>query len=171
MKKTFILFLGLLAMTPGCQTKTELSDADKNAIVNAVKEISESFWGWNGTLNQADVQKFLALYDENSDNAWQPDPVATVFNTDIITTQAEWMEMWKEIIADRLAMNMSIVDSHFNVLSADKVLEVNKIDYTVTTIDSIVHGPYMAVNTVLWVNIDGNWKMQFFHESTALKEQ
>ena len=56
MKKTFILFLGLLAMTPGCQTKTELSDADKNAIVNAVKEISESFWGWNGKLNQADVQ-------------------------------------------------------------------------------------------------------------------
>jgi len=68
-------------------------------------------------------------------------------------------------------MNMTIVDSRFNVLSADKVLEVNKIDYTVTTIDSIVHGPYMAVNTVLWVNIDGNWKMQFFHESTALKEQ
>jgi len=171
MKKTVILFLGLLTMATGCQTNTGLTDADKDAIVKAVKEISEPFWGWNDQFDQTDMSQILALYDENSDNAWQPDPVATVFNTDIITTQAEWMEMWKEIIADRLAMNMSIVDSHFNVLSADKVLEVNKIDYTVTTMDSIVHGPYTAVNTVLWVNIDGNWKMQFFHESTALKEQ
>lgn len=170
MKKIVILFLGLLTMVSGCQTKTELTAEDKNAIVKAVKEISEPFWGWNDKFEQEDM-KFLALYDENSDNAWQPDPVATVFNTSIIKTQAEWIEMWKEMIENRLAMNMSIVDSHFNVLSADKVLEVNKIDYTITTLDSIVHGPYIAVNTVLWVNIDGNWKMQFFHESTALKEQ
>jgi len=171
MKITVILLLGLILMASGCQTKTGLTDADKDAIVKAVKEISEPFWGWNGKFDQEDMSKFLALYDENSDNSWQPDPVATVFNTDIIKTQAEWVEMWQEMIKNRLAMNMSIVDSHFNVLSADKVLEVNKIDYTVTTIDSIVHGPYMAVNIVLWVNIDGNWKMQFFHESTALKEQ
>jgi hypothetical protein len=171
MKKTVILLLGLIVMAPGCQTKTELTDADKNAIVSAVKEISEPFWGWNGTMDQTNITEFLAIYDENSDNAWQPEPVSVIFNTQIIKTHAEWIEMCKEMLESRSAMNMSIVDSHFNVLSADKVLEVNKVDYTITTRDSIVDGPFTAVNTILWVKVDGNWKMQFFHESTALKEQ
>ena len=171
MKKTVLLFLGLLAIAAGCMTRTELTDSDKDVIVRTVKETSAKYWNFNEKMDLNEMPKYFSMYDENSDSAWQTEPVSVVFNTQILNTHAEWADMYREMYEKRSAMNVSVVNSHFNVLSADKVLEVNKVDFTVTTKDSIVHGPYTGVNTILWVNIDGAWKMQFFHESTADKQQ
>ena len=170
MKKLLFLLLGVVIITTACQTSTELTDADKDAMVQAVKQASQEFWSLasqaydTGFFNQA-----LKFWDENSDQIWQTDPVAVVFDTSITETKDEWMSDWKAMIDNRIKTTPTILESHFSVLTKDKVLEVNKGDITVMEKDSTIYGPNTMVNTIVWANINGEWKMQFWHESWAVK--
>ncbi len=94
-----------------------------------------------------------------------------VFNTEIIKTHSEWAKNLKQIIDERIATNPNVLESHFAVLSWDKVLEVNAGDFTIMTKDSIVHGPIAMVITLVWIKKNGDWKIQYFHESTGKKSE
>ena len=171
MKKIIYLFLGLLFIAQSCQTNYKLTDTDKEALVKAVKEKSQQFWSMTQPYDTGTFRRVLKFWDENSDQAWQTDPVAVVFNTGITKTRAEWMDNWKSMIDTRISTVPTILETHFSVLSKDKVLEVNKGDFTITRKDSTVSGPFTMVNTIVWADINGDWKMQFFHESTAKKSE
>jgi hypothetical protein len=170
MNKIVFLCLGLTILLSGCQTRSKLSDSDKESIVKAVKERSEKFWSFTQPYDTSTFRKIIVVWDENSDKAWQSEPVAVVFNTELIKTSSEWLKMWKKMIDTRISTNPKVSESHFNVLAEDKVLEVNAGDYTVTGKDNVVYGPYKMVNTILWVKTNGDWKMQFFHESYEEKK-
>ena len=122
-------------------------------------------------LTGTPFRAFLKFWDENSDQIWQTDPASVVFNTSITKTGDEWMNAVKGMINNRIRTFPTILESHFSVLSDDKVLEVNKGDFTITRKDSTVSGPFTMVNTIVWADINGDWKMQFFHESTAKKSE
>ena len=172
MKRVFYLTLGLLVMTLGCQTNPELTDQEKESIVKAVKERSQLFWVTNNqSYNSESMQKFMSLIDENCDQAWQTDPAMAVFNIGIIKFRTEVESFWKTAIESRNSTNVTIVEDYFAVLSKDKVLEVNKGDYTVAGKDSITYGPFSMVNTIVWVNKNGEWKMLHCHESYVAKEE
>jgi len=74
------------------------------------------------------------------------------------------------MLDSRISTNPAITESYFAVLSKDLVLEVNKGDYTVTAKDNTVYGPFTMVNTLVWINRDGAWKMIHFHESWQRKK-
>jgi hypothetical protein len=173
MKKIIYLFLGLFIMVQGCQTNSKLNDSDKAVLVNAVKDKSHQYW--SVTLNQpydtGSFRKAMKFWDKNSDHIWQSDPVSAIFNTEITKAEADWETQLKKMIETRISTNPTILESHFAVLSNDVVLEVNKGDFTITGKDSVVYGPFTMVNTLIWVNKNGDWKMQFFHESTVKKPE
>jgi hypothetical protein len=177
MKKIIYLFIGLFIIVQGCQTNSKLNDSDKAVLVNAVKDKSNQYWSLlqSYTLNQpydtGTFRKFMKFWDKNSDRLWQSDPVSVIFNTEITKTEADWEAKFKKMIETRISTNPTILESHFAVLSNDVVLEVNKGDFTITGKDSVVYGPFTMVNTQIWVNRNGDWKMQFFHESTAKKSE
>ena len=156
----------------GCQTYSKLTDSEKEAIVQAVMKASQEYWSMaQQPYDTGSFRVFMKFIDDNSDQVWQTEPVAGIFNTSVTKTGAEWMDLLKGIIDNRIRTFPTILESHFSVLSNDKVLEVNEGDFTITRKDSTVSGPFSMVNTVIWANINGDWKMQFFHESTAKKSE
>ena len=167
MKKLLFLLLGFVIITTACQTNTELTDADKDAMVQAVKEASQEYWAtFNQTLNEQSFSTMKQYFDENSDRMWQTDPVAVILNTSVTNKQADWLDKLETTIENRISGSHNIVESHYSVLAEDKVLEIIKaVDATIVFKDSTVLGPFTWVNTAIWANIEGEWKIQFNHQS------
>jgi ketosteroid isomerase-like protein len=171
MKRVFYVTLGLLVMTLGCQTNQKLTDQQKDLIVKAVKERSQQFFDINKSYNTESLQKTMSFSDENIDKAWLTDPAEVVFDINIIKTRADVQNFWGMAIESRISTNITMTEDHFAVLSKDQVVEVNKADYTITGKDSITSGPYTMVHTIVWVNINGEWKMLHIHQSSAKKTE
>ncbi|MEA1887263.1 MAG: hypothetical protein U9N72_08650 [Bacteroidota bacterium] len=167
MKRILYLLLGIVIITYACQTNSELTDSDKEAIVQAVQEASQGYWTAIGqTYDNESPGEIKKYFDENADIIWQTEPVAFVLNTSITNKQADWLEMFETIIMNRISTPCTILETYYSVISHDKVLEVIKGDASYMEKDSTVVGPFKYVNTALWANINGEWKMQFNHQST-----
>jgi len=168
MKKLLFLLLGLVIITTACQTNTELTDADKDVIVESVKQASQEYWSiLSSTYDSETYSKAINFIDENSDQMWQTEPVAMILNTtNIFNKQEDWLTTFEEVISNRISTPCKILEAYYSVLSNDKVLEVIVGNASYTKKDSTVVGPFKYVNTKIWSNIDGEWKFQFDHQST-----
>jgi hypothetical protein len=165
---TCVLAIGIL--TIGCQTESELSDSAKDELMQAVKQKSKDYWAlMNQPYDNTTYDETLKFLDENADKKWQTDPVAVIFNTRITNTQDEWYSYFKGLMDNRLSTSITELDKYYSVLAFDKVLEVSTADYFVTQKDSTVSDLYTMVNTSVWTNIDGEWKVQFTHNSFSKK--
>ena len=71
----------------------------------------------------------------------------------------------------RSSTNVKMLNSYFSILSENQVLEVNEGDYTLTGKDGKLFGPYRMVNSIVWVNRKGSWKMLHVHESWASRKE
>lgn len=171
MKRVLYVALGLLVMTLGCQTNQKLTDQQKESIVKAVKESSQQFFDINKSYNAESLQKTMSFSDENLDKAWVTDPAVVVLDIDIFKTRADMQSFWGMAIDSRISTNITMNEAHFAVLSKDQVIEVNKADYTVTGKDSITSGPFTMVHTIVWVNVNGVWKILHVHQSSEAKTE
>ena len=172
MKRVLYLLLGVFIITQGCQTNSKLTDSDKAALVQAVKQASQECWSiCSSTYDSETCNKFLNFYDENSDKMWQTEPVAGIFNIGVINKQADSFANYKSMIDSRISTPVGVQKSHYAVLSDNKVLEVLEGEYSVISKDSTEFGPAVWVGTAIWGNVDGDWKMQFFHNSWKLKSE
>lgn len=164
--------LGIVFVAQGCQTSTELTDADKDAMVQAVKQSSQEYWSiLSDTYDNETYNRSIKFIDENSDKMWQTEPVAVIFNVNIINKQADSFATLESMIENRISSPVNMQKAHYSVLSDNKVLEVLEGDYSVIMKDSTESGPYAFVVTVIWANVDGDWKMQFNHNSYALRSE
>lgn len=171
MKRVFYVTLALLVLALGCQINQKLTDQQKESIVKAVKERSQQFFDINKSYNSESLQKTMNFADENIDKAWLTDPAEVVFDINIIKTRADMQSFWGMAIESRMSTNITMLENHFAVVSRDQVVEVNKADYTITGKDSITSGPYTMVHTIVWVNINGEWKILHIHQSSAKKAE
>lgn len=173
MKKVLFLMLGIVIMAQGCQTESELTDTDKEAMVQAVKQASQEYWAlMSSTYNAETFSKIMKSIDENSDKMWQTEPVAAIFNLTVNNKRAddtsEGPKSWTE---NRISTPCSVQKDYYSVLSDNKVLEVIEGDYSVIMKDSTEFGPFAWVGTIIWANVDGVWKMQFNHNSWEPKSE
>ena len=66
------LLLGVVILTTACHTNTELTDADKDAIVQDVKQASQEFVSiMSSTYDDKTYSKVLNFNDGNSDKMLQ----------------------------------------------------------------------------------------------------
>jgi len=167
MKKYFLLIAAILLVAfSSCKETTELTDSDKQALVQSVKKASQDYWAaMSGTYDNESVSKIKKYIDENSDIIWQTDPVGIIFNKDIINKQTDVLDLFENMIGSRISGTSNILEAHYSVLSDDNVLEVLKIDYSYLAKDSSIFGPNSLVATSIWANIDGEWVMQLSHNS------
>ncbi|MCA1757782.1 MAG: hypothetical protein LC649_10030 [Bacteroidales bacterium] len=141
-------------------------------MVESVKKASEKlFSAMGGPYDSETVNRFKAIGDENADKIWQTDPVLMVGNIGITDNQSDMWDMLDRIIENRIATPNTILESHYSVLSKDKVLDVTKFEYYVTLKDSTVGPPLIGVQTTLWANINGEWKTQYHHQSWERKPE
>ena len=171
MKKYFLLILAIIFMAFfSCKETTQLTDSDKDALVQSVKQASQEYWSFaKQPYNNTTSNETFKFMDEDADQRWQTDPVAVVFNTSITNTQAELKNSFKSLFDNRISSNPTILESYYSVLANDKVLEVIRGDYTITLKDSTVTDPFTMVNTTIWENTNGDWKIQFVHNSFRKK--
>jgi len=167
MKKYFLLIPAIILVAfSSCKETTELTDSDKEALVQSVKQASQEYWAAFGvTYDNESFSKVKKYIDENSDIIWQTDPVAIIYNKDIINKQADSFDQLEKMIGSRISGTTNILEAHYSVLSDDKVLEVVKVDFSYMTKDSTIGGPNTLVTTAIWANIDGEWVMQLSHNS------
>ena len=167
-----LYLLAVVIVAHSCQTESELTVSDKDAIVQEVKQVSQEYWSLlkqpYGSTTYSESLKYM---DENADQIWLTEPVSVIFNTAITMTQAEWLTNYKSMIDNRISTDVTVLESYYSVLSSDKVLEVIKGEYTITRKDSSVVGPFIMANTAIWTNINGDWKNQYWHSSYMLKEE
>jgi len=172
MKKLLFLLLGLVILTTACQTNTELTDADKDAMVQAVKQASQEYQSLISSIYDNETyNKSLKFIDENSDQMWQTEPVAIIYNLNIINKQAESLATLKSMFENRLSGIDNVQEAHYSVLSDNKVLEVIEGDFSIVFKDSTEGGPFNWVGTYIWANIEGEWKIQYAHNSYAQQSE
>ncbi|MFO7852172.1 MAG: hypothetical protein ACQERS_09340 [Bacteroidota bacterium] len=172
MKRILYLLLGILVITYACQTETELTDADKDAMVRDVKQASQEFVSIiSSTYDNETYSKVLNFNDENSDKMWQTEPVAAIFNINVINKQAASFANLESWFENRISGVENIQKAHYSVLSDKKVLEVLEGDFSITWKDSTESGPFTWVGTNIWAKIDGGWKIQFVHNSFELQSE
>ena len=99
--------------------------------------------------------KALKFIDENSDQMWQTEPVAAIYNLNIIIKQAESLTAVKSMFEDRISGMDNVQEAHYSVLSDTKVLEVIEGDFSIVFNDSTEVGSFNYVGTAIWANIDG----------------
>lgn len=153
-------------ITQGFQTNSKQTDSDKDAMVQAVRQASKEYWAvWTNTYNNETFDKFMKYVDIKSDQMWQSEPVATIHNTDIIYKQADANKVAASMLENRISTPVNVQKAHYSVLSDNKVLEVLEANVSVIMKDSTVIGPLSWVASLIWANIDGDWKIQFLHSS------
>lgn len=171
MKRTSFLSLGILMIALGCTTNMKLTDQKKDSIIRSVQEMSRQFWVViNQKYDSGSLEKFMSFIDEGTDQAWVAEPAVVGFNTNLFSTRADLENVWREMLEARSSTNVTMLSNHFAILSENQVLEVNEGDYTLTGKDGKIFGPYRMVNTAIWVNRNGQWKMMHLHESWANKK-
>ncbi len=172
MNRAVYLTLGLLVVTLGCSTNQLLTDQQKDSVVKEVSAVSQQFWHvYSQPNNSESLANIMGFIDEKSDQGWQTDPALVVFNTNIFKSRADLEAVWKEMLTLRGATNVQMLENYFTVLSGNQVLEVNVGDYTITGKDGLTFGPYKMVNTIIWINRSGTWKIQHCHESWVSEKE
>lgn len=172
MKQLLFLLLGVVIIVNACQTSTELTDTDKEAIVQAVKEVRQEYVSiHSSTYDNEAASKLQNLYDENSDQIWQTEPIANATGVRVRNKRVDALAGIKSMVDKRLSTPVKVRNQYFSVLSENKVLEILESDFTVIMKDSTDVGTYTAVGTTLWAKIDGEWKMQYTHSSYARQSE
>ena len=165
-----VLLLSVFTCTPHRQSD-QLTQQQKETILKAVKETSQRMWDFQKSYNSESLQNFMNFIDTNSDQMWQTDPVTMNYNLNIIKTRDDLKTQWRKMIESRNSTPITILEAYFAVLSKDQVLEVNKCDYTIHAKDSTTYGPFTMVNTIIWIDKNGEWKMLHCHPSWAKKKE
>lgn len=164
--------LGFVIMAQGCQTQSELSDADRDAMVQAVKHTSQEYWAvWSSTYDTTTFSKSKKFIDVTSDQMWQTEPVAVIYLTTVYNKQDESITQAKSMIENRISGVINIHKAHYSVLSDNKVLEVLEGDFSIVFKDSTESGSIEWVGTSIWANKAGDWKIQFTHNSYQPKSE
>lgn len=172
MKKILFILFGVVIITSSCQTNTELTDADKEALVQSLRAASEEYWSLGSVEYTSETYaKMMKFVDNHSDQLWQTDPVTFINNIYIINTNADFNATYESVIGSRYSTPMNILKAHYSVISDKKVLEVLEGDFSIVMKDGTVQGPMQFVITSLWSNIDGDWKLQFTHNSFAQQSE
>jgi ketosteroid isomerase-like protein len=166
------IIVALLLSIFGCNSSKsdQLTELQKETILQSVKEASQRIWDLQESYDSASLQNFMDLVDPESDRLWQTDPAAMVYNLNIIKTRADLNDAWGKSVESRTGTPVNLLEDYFAVISQDLVLEVNKADYSVMGKDSTTYGPFSMVNTTVWINRNGDWKMLHSHSSWAKKK-
>jgi len=169
MKKLLYILLGILVITYACQTETELTDNAKDAIIQAIKVVSQERLSLlSSTYDNETFNKYRKFFDENSEQIWQTEPVSSVTGVRVTYKQGD---SGGAMFDNRLSTPSNIHNTHYSVLSENKVLEVLEGDFTIIMKDSTNAGTFKWIGTYLWANIDGEWKIQYSHSSYARQSE
>ena len=172
MKKLLFLMLGIVIVALGCKTSTELTDADKDAMVQAVKQASQKYQAIiSGPYDNDSFNEAIKFIDENSDQIWQTEPVTSVTGIRVRYKRSDSFENLKSMFDNRLESPSKNNNAHYSVLSENKVLEVMEGEFTVIMKDSTNVGTFAWIGTTLWANIEGEWKIQYAHNSYARQSE
>jgi ketosteroid isomerase-like protein len=167
------IIAALLLPILGCtsQQSDQLTEMQKESILKSVKQTSQRMWDLQQSYDSVSLKNFMGLVDPECDRMWQTDPAAMIYNLNIIKTRAELTDAWGKSIESRTGTPVKILESYFAVISRDQVLEVNRADYSIMGKNGTTYGPYVMVNTIVWINRNGDWKMLHCHSSWAKKNE
>jgi ketosteroid isomerase-like protein len=169
MKKIFMLLL-VAFIVGSCQQVKELTNEEKQAITNEIKEISSAFWELNKNLTSENYEFMKTFYDEEFEKLWQTKPAFAVLNLSVIRGYDELMSKYEEIFENRASTDIAVTSHSISVLSKDVVLEVIEMDYSVTDRGGETYGPFETVFSNVWQKRDGKWKYLHLHQTYRKKK-
>lgn len=147
-------------MLAACSQATELTDYQKGEIAAEVELLhNQSADAWSA----ADLDRAMPFYRDAPG-------YAQAMDGELTTGFAAVEEFWRSTFANVTSQTLNISDLQTAVLSPDVVL-VNEVGtYTVTDTLGVTGPDVHYVYTAIWVLGDGEWKIQFAHQSSPTTE-
>jgi hypothetical protein len=114
MKRILYLLLGIVIITQSCKSNSELTDSDKDIMVQAVRQASQEYWKIvSQTYDNESFSNAMKYFDENSDQMWQTEPVASILELSITNKQVDNFEGIKSMFERRISTPVEVLETHY----------------------------------------------------------
>jgi len=157
MRRSIPLAVILLVLT-GCQpAPMELTDSMKAEIAAQVDATAAAWWqAWS----DVEYDRGMSYVLDVPEAAWTGDE--GTFYT-VAGMNAEWAGQWGTTWQHQ---QIDFTDSHTVVLAPDIAYTIRQYDATVTDTSGVQLPTIKAVETIVWVKRNDEWKVLLGHEST-----
>jgi len=164
-KQFFILFC-LVVLIIACQPTEipELTDAQRQAIANEIRQIYQDMMEEAKNINEEIFNKWLDLWVESNDESWLGNPALWVSRLQIIPTKEEIEKLWRPILGRRASEEREMTDDYVAVLSPNHAIHVLKAKSILTDSEGNTTENLMTATTV-YVKRNGEWKILHYHQS------
>lgn len=150
----------IATMLTACQQATELTDY-RRAEIAAEVELQHS--QCTDAFRAADLNRALSYYRDSPG-------FAEVMDGELTSGYAAFEEYWRSTFANVASQTLRVSDLQTTVLAPDVVLVNEVATYTVTDTLGVTGPEVPYVYTAIWVLGDGEWKIQFAHQSSPTTE-
>ena len=157
--RRFALAALALAFVAACQPgNTELTEAQKADIAAQVDTINSEMWdAWRA----GDFDRGASYLD----------PATLVFAYEgTMFGFATFDEMWRSAFDNIASQTITVEDSRTTVLAPDAVCIMQAGTYTQTDTSGVTSPEESFAFTGIWVLRDGEWRLDFVHESFPTPE-
>jgi hypothetical protein len=146
-----------LSVLAACQPATiELTAEQRAAIAAEVDSIAAEWWS---AWENVDAELGLSFIADDAETAWTGDD-GTTYTLDAIS---EAWRAWGEGMEG--PQHIEFTDSETVVLAPDVVCTIRRFTNVQTHVGGTVAPEFDSVETLIWVNRAGEWKVLIGHES------
>ena len=166
MFKQFFIIFCLVVLIISCQPTEipELTDAQRQAIANEIRQIYQDMMERAKNINEETFNKGLEMVVESNDESWLGNPAIWVSRLQIIPTKEEMDKLWRPIIGRRASDEREMMDDYVAVLSPNHAIHVLKAKSILTSREGNIIENLMTATTV-YVKRNGEWKILHYHQS------
>jgi ketosteroid isomerase-like protein len=160
----FSIIILLSAYQP--TSKKELTDAQRQEIANTIRQRNQEFIDQWKKMNHERFNKFTDDFlVESNEPSWMSNPALMVFNLNILPTKEKFKESWRATIDKNPSYNMKTIEDYVSVISENLAIYVGKFNYSITDSLGNTGKEHTAINTTVYINKNGKWKMLHNHQS------
>jgi hypothetical protein len=160
--RRFVLAAFALAFLAAClSTATELTEEQEAEIIATIDTLTDEWWdAWE----VIDFERGMSFIHDNPSMTWTG-AGRTVYSV------AEAREVWGPLLAGLERQVLDVTNARTVILAPDIVWTLREFDFQVVDTTGAVVSEGQSIETAVWVEIDGEWKLMVGHDDNATPYQ
>ena len=156
--RRFVLAAFALTVLAGCQpTATELSEEQEAEIVATIDSLTDEWWA---AWEVFDFDRGMSFIHDDPRMTWTAGGEA-------VYSVAEATEVWSQSVAGLERQVLEVTNARTVVLAPNIVWTLREFDFQVVDTTGTVVAEGQSIETAVWVEIDGEWKLMVGHDDDA----
>lgn len=160
--RRFVFAVFALTFFVACQpTATELSEEQEAEIVATIDSLTNEWWdAWNAL----DIERGMSFIHDDPRMTWTAGGNA-------VYSVSEATEVWGQSLAGLERQVHEVTNARTVVLAPNIVWTLREFDFQVIDTTGTVVMEGQSIETAVWVEIDGEWKLLVGHDDNATPYQ